>query len=227
MKKIYLLVFLCVIFLGCSKDDAPIQNATFTVGLSLPHSGSMVRGAADLYTGFYNNYIASQLLVPKEYSLTITKDGENIGSARGEWNADFITLPEGKYKFWGTTKGDFEKLTLEFNEEVTITKNTTSINLTAIYDCYMLFFDQNIFSNVEVHCNGSSSSASTSVSLPKTDEIHYLFLPHRSASSIAYETISGDRGSVYLKNYTFEKGKYYMFDIVNGQIAIPQMTSGI
>ena len=204
------------------------QDVTFSIGIQLPQSGSMTKNAADIYSDFYSNYIATKTLIPEDYSITIYKEGESIGNDyRGKWDADLITLAEGTYKIVGVSKGDFSKASLKFEENVVITKNTTSIKLNAIYDCYMLFFKMADFTSVSVSCDSSlTSGASTSESLPTTDAIHYIFLPYRNARGISYTTINKDSGYTSLSNYTFEKGKYYMFDIVQGEIVIPPMTQG-
>lgn len=232
MRKILLLtvtLFAAFVFAGCEKDSfQPKQSVSFSVSMKMPSTGNMSRASSEsLYSDFYTNFIANKKLVPGEYKLTFSQNGEQVGEFRGSWDADLITLPEGTYSITGTCSGDFEKPSLIFQESVEITNQTSSISLTAIYDCYMIFFDKSNVESAEVHCNSTTSGSSTSVSLCSTSDIFYLFLPYRSASSINYDTISGDYGNIILKNYTFEKGKYYMFDVVNGTFTVPPMDQGV
>lgn len=229
MKKILTLIAAISIFFACQKEDSDYtpQQVSFTIGLQLPKSGSMVRSAEDLYADFYTNYISNKVLIPENFELTIYKNDEKVGDCRGVWEAELITLEEGTYRIVGTSKGDFKKASLSFDQEVTINKDTKSIKLTAIYDCYMLFFEKEKFNEVSIHCDSALTyGAYTSETFPSTEKLFYLFLPHRNATSISYEVASRDKGSVYLKNYSFVKGRYYMFDIISGEIYVPQMESG-
>lgn len=217
------------LFFACQKENSDYtpQQVSFTIGLQLPTSGNMVRSAEDLYADFYTNYITSKVLIPEQYQLTIYKNDKTVGDCSGKWDAEFITLEEGTYRIVGTSKGDFKKASLEFDQEVTITRDTKNIKLTAIYDCYMLFFDKEKFGEATIYCDSEITyGTKTSETFPSTDKLFYIFLPHRNASTISYKTVNGDRGSVSLDNYSFNNGKYYMFDIISGEIYIPQMELG-
>ena len=229
MKRILLICAMLALLASCQKGEEiePVKEISFTIGLQLPQSGSMTRTAAsELYGDFYTNYIETHTKLPQEYSLTFYKGDKEIVSVEGKWIADIVTMPIGTYKVLGTSSGDFEYGTLKFNQEITITEDTKNIALTAIWDCYMLMFDKGVYKSVSIYHQSFDSTATTSRSLTETDGIYYLFLPYGQAKYIKYSAKNGDAGTVYLNQYSFEKGKYYAFDLYTGTFSVPQMESG-
>lgn len=229
MKRLLIVCMAILMAVSCQKEVAPTRTkeVPFTIGLQLPQSGSMMRAtASELYDEFYANYIETHIKLPQNYNLSIYKGSERVASVNGKWNIGIITLPVGTYRFVGYSTGDFELASLEFDQEVTITEQTTSIDLIASYNCYLLFFDKEIFSSVSVSCRSSNSNTSTSESLCSTETLLYVFLPHREASAISYYTKGGNSGWIDLDDYTFENGKYYAFNIYTGTFTIPQMEPG-
>lgn len=227
MKKMLLIyATLGVLISACQKESEnnPVEQVSFTIGMQLPQSGNMTRAtASDLYNNFYTDYIATKVKLPSEYKLTIYKDEKEVATISGQWDADIATLQVGTYRFVGESEGDYEFGSLTFDQEITITSTTKTVDLTAAWDCYMLMFDKSLYKTVSLYHQDYSSTATTSKSLIQTDEIFYLFLPYSQSKYIEYVTHSGDEGRILLNQYSFTKGKYYAFDIVNGSISIPQM----
>lgn len=229
MRRLLMMCAMLGILVSCQNEEAvePIKEVSFTIGLQLPQSGSMTRtSASELYDDFYTNHIEPHTKLPQEYSFSIYKGESKIATISGKWNADIATLPIGTYRFSGQSKGDFEFGSLIFDQQVVIDENTESISLTAQWDCYLLMFDKELYTRAEVGCRSETSSSSTSVSLCETEAVYYLFLPHRESSYIKYGTTGNDAGTIYLNQYSFEKGKYYVFDLYNGIFSAPKMEQG-
>lgn len=229
MKRMLLMCAMLGLLVSCQKEVEiePVNEVPFTIGLQLPQSCSMTRAtASELYDDFYTDYIETHTKLPQEYSLTFYKDNKEIVSVSGRWNADITTLPIGTYKVSGMSSGDFEYGTLKFDQEVTITEETKNIAITAMWDCYMLMFDKELYKSVTIYHQSFDSTATTSRSLTETEGIYYLFLPYGQTKYIKYSTKDGDAGTIYLNQYSFEKGKYYAFNLYTGTFSVPQMEEG-
>lgn len=236
MKRILFVALMCMAFVGCTKGgDVPEmpepqptpEMVTFSINVQMPTTGSMTRGASDIYDNFYSAYIQNKKLVPEEYSLTFYKGSEKIGSFSGKWDAEFITLPEGTYKVVGNSDGQWETMSLRFEEDVNITKGTKSISLTAIYNCYLLMFDTQTFSYASMQY--MSGSAHTGRAFTTTDEVHYMFINGKEGKleDIEYRVVgTKNEGSVNVNAFSFENGKYYLFELIDGSITIPRMQQG-
>jgi hypothetical protein len=236
MRKILFAVLMCMAFVGCTKgSDVPEipepqptpEMVTFSINVQMPTTGNMTRSASEIYDNFYSAYIQNKKLLPEEYSLTFYKGSEKVGSFSGKWDAEFITLPEGTYKVVGTCTGKWETMTLRFEEDINITKGMKNITLTAIYDCYLLMFDTQTFSYASMQY--MEGSAHTGRVFAATDEVHYMFIngTEGKLEDIEYRVAgTKNEGSVDVNVFSFEKGKYYFFELINGTVTIPQMQQG-
>lgn len=226
------------ILVSCQNEEAvePIKEVSFTIGLQLPQSGSMTRASAsELYDDFYTNYIETGELIYEFYELKFSQNGVEVAIFNGMWDADVITLPQGTYQVTGTSAansdyntGSYYSTSLKFDETIEITETTTSIQLTAIYDCYLLFADTTKFKSVN-YC--STTDGTGGVSLRKAGDILYMFVDakhdaYKNKGTLAYETVNGDEGVVKLSKFSFENGKYYTFDYMNGTLLVPKMEQG-
>lgn len=242
MKKILILLALFMGVVGCSKEDTP-ENITFTIDFNVAEGESMVRGASDLYSAFYNNFVKTKVVGYSDYSLSFYQGETLVGTFSGKWDATLVTLPEGKYRVTGSSKAPIENIKTEvkdnpsletmsllFDEEVEITKNTTTLSLkNPTYDCYLVFFDKTLVSEAKVSAKyGYDNAANTQfASFYEAGDVKYVFIATGShVSRIHYKATEGDSGILELKNLGFENGKYYCLDAVVTGYQAPEMENG-
>ena len=159
MKKFLLVASAVIALTGCSSDESDFvqvsQEVNVSLSYSLVESGSMTRNSGEVYSDFYEKYIKTKQLAPKTFDLTFkNKETGATAVVRGDWNKNHsFKLLTGVYEVTGTshpqTSNCIDSLYLCFNESVEITEATANINLTAIYDSYMLMFDKNDKENVK------------------------------------------------------------------------------
>lgn len=248
MKKLVVFLLVTAFALSaCSKDGNVIspegpQLVKVSLDYSLLESGSMTRSGDNIYTSFYEKYIKTKILTPKTYLLTFNSDKATLEVIRqGVWeNNDAIELFEGSYSVSGNSTPKFsnmkypdvyvcDSLYLKFNENISISKNTTNITLKGIYDCYLLLFDATNISSIK------ASFDRDVMALPKKDNIYYLFVESdyyaTASSSTQYLNINIVRPNgttVYLNigKLKLQKGKYYYFNDVTNSFDIDPMESG-
>ncbi len=236
MRSKLLMALATFIVIGCSNEEPENrlpQEVVVNFDYNFWESGSMTKAGADLYSDFYNKYIKTKLLTPTSYSLTLgTKDTPKATTMEGYWDTkDGVRLLEGIYNVKGFsapkhTNQYIDSLALSFNEKVTITKETTSIKLTANYTSYMLIFDAANTQSIE-YC-GYMNGIYQTYSLKKVDNIFYAFI-HREAESNDKIVITRKNKSVITINpygLSFEKGKYYYFNDTTNSFNIPSMEGG-
>lgn len=237
MKKILIMIAIAIGLWGCQKEETP-ENITFEVSYTLDKGASMMRVGVDLYTEFYNNYVKTKKVGYPEYELTFYKGAEVVGTFNGEWEATLITLPEGTYRVEGTSKSratgveqsgtneQYSKLSLKFNEQITIGKGQTSLTLNPVYDCYLLFFDASLF-NRGLVWGPNSYGTKTYCRFFDAGTIKYAFINSASrAVEIGYVTNDGDEGTVAISAMGFEIGKYYCLDALATGYQLPPMENG-
>lgn len=240
MRRLLLMVAAMAIFASCSKEEVP-QDVTFSLGYNVEQSGRTTRAGADLYNTFYNDYVNTKLVGYPEYDLTFYKGDQKIANFKGEWEATTITLPEGTYKVVGTSglyreglysndsNMQHSKMTLTFEEEVTISKSTSSVILAPKYDCYLLLFDVAVFSEAKLIGQNAASSYTSDISCPftKAGNVFYAFVNSKSkVHSIKYTTTDNDTGTLNIEAFGFQNGKYYSLDAVATGYSAPPMDSG-
>lgn len=237
MKKIMIVLAGLGLLVSCHKsEENEIKQVSFTVGLSLPESGDMSRAtASELYDDFYNDFIVTRDLVYAGYNLSFYKGDKLVASFDGTWDVDIITLPCGEYNLVGTSAIDsdyntdsYYKTSLRFEQIVTISPSTTSIELLPIYDCYLLFFDASKFNNAWY---AKSSDGAGQRDFAQAGNIYYIFmntlLDSYSNAHINYRTKDGKNGKVKMSDFDFQKGKYYAFDIYSSSFTVPRMEQGM
>lgn len=236
MKKILLLMMTTLAIAGCSNEEqnnlVP-EEVTVNIDYDFWESGSMSRSGADLYTNFYNKYIKTKLLTPTTYTLSLsTKDVPKPTTINGYWgNKDGIRLVEGTYNIYGTSnpissKASIDTLSMSFSEKVAITKETTSITLTAKHSSFMLIFDASNTTSIDY--SGYLHGGYGTYSLAKKDDIFYIFISKdiEESDKIVITRKNKKQATINLYGLPFEKGKYYYFNDVTNSFDIPPMTEG-
>lgn len=230
---------------SCSgSEDSSVmpQEVAFVVDYSFAQSGNMTRATgAEVYDAFYDKYIKTKQLTPKTFSLTFKhkESGALTKISNGVWNNnDVIRLVEGEYEVTGTSapistnntvlEYASDTVYLKFNEVINITKDMTKVNLTAIYDSYLLMFDNTNYKNAS--CKIYSYNAKD---LIKTDSNYIVFIKslndRYSTENDNYIHLTRNDNStisIELDKQPFEKGKYYYFNDMTNSFDIPKMESG-
>ena len=149
MKKILFILMSSLLFISCSKEEVnEIKEVLFNVDYKFVENGDMSRNVNgdDVYTKFYDDYIKTKILTPKNYTLTFKKkDNGSTVTINGLWDKkDGIRLTEGDYIVTGTSyplDNPSDTVFIKFDETVSITKDMGTLNLTAKYDSWLLMFD--------------------------------------------------------------------------------------
>lgn len=238
MKKFLLVASAFIALTSCSSEESEITQAPHEVNVSLSYSlvesGSMTRNSGEVYSDFYEKYIKTKQLAPKTFELTFTnKETGATAVIRGDWNKKHsFKLLTGIYEVTGISHPQanncIDSLYLCFNENVTITNETTGINLTANYDSYLLMFDKSDKKDIKLIFSSSTGGSGTTYSLNNTDNLYYAFIYELLSIGRNYISISrdGKSSSIELDDMPFEKGKYYYFNDISNSFDIPPMEAG-
>lgn len=249
MKKKFVAMLIMaslVYFTACSNDEEPYvpQEVEFTLDYTFVESGSMTRATGEeLYNDFYAKYIETRQLTPTTYSLTFTNQETGAtATIDGRWNKkDGIRLPEGTYSVSGksTPQLKYDKMIpsdtvcLSFNELVTIQKDMQVLNLTALYDSYLLLFDAtNNISAKFCHTSSNNSNVDIKNDLYKAGDLLSVFIKDFNYGSsylipkIILTRVDNEEITINLDKIPFEKGKYYYFNDMTNSFDIPKMESG-
>lgn len=251
MKKIFLtLIFLIGLFVSCGKSDFQQTNQQY-VDVSFSYTleqGSMYT-KSDVFSDVFYTQITSKDLVAEHYNITLTEitTGEKY-SLQGNWKSnDMFTIKTGKYKVTGTSiaYGQYiqSKCSLKFNTEIEINSSNNIVIIPAEYNCFLLIFSKDNVSQVNCFYEGKVDGSYTYHSDDKfysLDKYVYAF------SNKLYKDDAKDpalmitlksthyNGSTYTNNswfYTktinFEIGKYYLYNPIDNNFSIPEMTQGI
>lgn len=216
--------------------------ARVSLNYTFAESGNLSRATgAEVYNNFYKNYIKTKVLTPKSYSLKFThKETGATATINGLWeNKDMVRLVEGTYTVTGSSTPKPKSTTyqsapsdtafLSFNEEIVVTKDMTSLILTAIYDSYLILFDNTNYSSINFYHIGNGTIDKP---LFKTNEVFSLFIRDFSYKHNSYipqikaTRIDNQSITIDLNEFPFEKGKYYYFNDMTNSFDIPPMESG-
>lgn len=231
---------------GCSEDEnmaiTEPEEVEFTLDYSFAESGSMTRATgSEIYATFYDKYIKTKVLTPKTYSLTFKNKVTNaIATLKGYWGSkDGVRLPEGEYEVTGVSSPQLNRnipsdtVYIQFNETVNIKKDMENLNLTAIYDSYLLLFDSNNSTKCRFfHDINNSSQIRVDKELSMTENGYYLFIRDFSYTSSTFDPLiyitrlDKQVSTINLDNIPFSKGKYYYFNDMTNSFDIPMMESG-
>lgn len=238
MKKYYLTIVIAFALFSCNEESVITEQFPKEVEVSLDYSftesGSMTRAGSSVYTDFYNKYIKTKQLTPKNFILTFkNKETGNTSTIAGNWEKkNLFKLLTGEYEVTGTSYPSnyssyicIDSLFMKFNENVNITNETESVHLNAIHDSYMLMFDKSDKKEVSYEYY-ISNSPSKEMKMKNIDGIYYSFF-NKLAGETNYIRITRSLvSSISLDKIPFEKGKYYYFNDIGNSFNIPPMEEG-
>lgn len=241
MKKLFSLMLLLATIVialpSCSGDkDEPTpttQEVEVKLDYSLFESGSMSRSGESVYQKFYDEYIKTKILTPKTYSLVFVKGSKYTMKVSGTWDSnDAIKLLEGEYAVTGTSAPTDAYVSdvayLNFNENVSIAKDTEKVTLRATYDCFLLMFDA---STIETASWKFETNTGTN-ELFKVDNLYYMFVYQTYSDSERRDMIlnikrnNGATIELNITNMGLSKGKYYYFNNTTNSFDIDPMENG-
>lgn len=240
MKRLlFMFSFVGILFVGCENKNEPIVNgneevtAYFIYNIPTDKGGSMTKTTdAEVFDEFYKKIVSAEL-VAENYELLLTETTTNAKyEFKGAWNGhDMVTLRTGTYHVVGksTASGDNiqEKCSFVFDEFVEISASTSTITLSAKYDCSLLVFSSNDISSL-FNYNGEETTSMFSFK-----EYKYAFVNDKlfnqgkeQEAYIGGEFSDGAEFKCYTGNLTFEKGKYYIYSSITGGFIVPEMEPG-
>ena len=247
MKKLFsmMLVVASVVCVcsSCSEEEIYVpQEVAFTLDYTFAESGSMTRATGEeVYSSFYDKYMKTKQLTPTTYSLTFTnKETGATATINGRWDKkDAIRLTEGAYEVTGTSAplhktraGEpSDTAYLSFNETINIKKDMSSLVLQAQYDSYLLMFDADNVKDIYYYHTSNYTSGNIKRSLYEAEFVRSIFIrdlkyadsnPHY----IYLTRNDGQKTTITLDKFPFEKGKYYYFNDMTNSFDIPKMESG-
>lgn len=218
-------------------SDEPKEEVEFKLDYTFAESGDMTRATGEeVYTTFYDKYIKTKVLTPRNYTLTFSDKvtGSSVATFKGSWETkDGVRLPEGEYIVTGTSspilndvKHASDSVFISFRDTVRITKDMTTLVLKANYNAYLLMFDAKDVRDI-FYSYGNGGK----IPLVKTNEdIYYLFIESlvytNYANYINLYRNSGAVNRIMLESIPFSKGKYYYFNDMTNSFDIPMMESG-
>lgn len=227
--------------------DKPKEEVELKLDYTFAESGDMTRttGSEEIYTEFYDKYIKTKVLTPRNYTLTFTRVGitGSIIEIKSAWNNnDCVRLPEGEYYVNGTSYpienyteiGGINDLPsdtvyLEFNETVKITKDMSTLVLNAKYNSFLMLFDTENTSKIELVISNNVVKE-----LSKDSNCYWLFARTKSTYKngvTSYFTSRITRNDNNAVDVVFGRlpmqfGKYYYFNDMTNSFDIPMMESG-
>lgn len=241
MKKINIIIsaFICFLVSSCSSNiDEPIittepNEISFYIDFKFDDGGSMSRANSDVYNSFYEEKIKTKILTPDGYSLRFTNKQTKITyEFNGKWsNNDAITLIEGEYTVTGTSNasGEYiqEKVSLEFSQDITVTKDIYNISLSAKYNCFLLFFNKSNLNEISYTRESSTSAPNTKIDLTyEYNRYYYIFSSNLDTGYFYGKRENGSSFKLRDSSFPFEEGKYYFFNDISNSFDIPKMESG-
>ena len=221
-----------------SQPQEPPVEVEFSLDYHFAESGSMMKSGEEVYSSFYEKYVKTKQLAPKTFTLTFrNKETGAVTEFDGSWSKKHtLKLLSGEYEVTGTShpqmafkEFNVDSLYLCFDEVVNIGLETAAVNLTALYDSWMLMFNKD--GKNAVHLSDGSQYNYEDADLKILDGIYYAFMngltnPEYNESEITIDGEEGQSATIYLNNVPFEKGKYYYFNDMTNSFDIPPMESG-
>ena len=194
----------------------------------------MIRAGSSVYTDFYEKYIKTKVLTPKNFVLTFkNKESGATATIRGNWEKNHsLKLLTGEYEVTGTSHPEStmcsDTVYLCFEENISINNETTGINLTAIYDSYLLLLDKSDKEQVIYRFNSTTGGSGSSHPFSNKDSLYYMFFNQLYGTGTNLISIVKNRktSSIYIDNLPFETGRYYYFNDLSNSFDIPPMEEG-
>ena len=248
MKRNFIVcAFACMLLAGCGSevvDEPKMAEFVITFNLNEGVGESMTRGAAaEGWAKFYEQ-IKDGSMAAEDYEITFSNaDTGHSYTFNGKWaSRDVLTMPAGKYKVTGSSvaAGDRiqQRCSLSFDTEIEVDQNTTSVSMSALYDCFLLaFFADGITSITNHYWDAHHTNGYASDELYKTADGEYIYCFVNDQLCSPYQTtdynyMSGifENGSSFrIETYAsrFEKGKYYIYQTIPSAFSLPEMESGM
>jgi hypothetical protein len=243
MKNHLIPLILFFALVGCKKIDEKdmiSNNVSISLDYTLaPRSDYMtpkgLESISDMYYAFYTKYIVGRLLTPTKYVLNFEGVNHHFKTQLiGKWrNNDLITLPEDTYivsgKSWPKKfQASGDTCYLAIQDTIVVDATTTSLTLKAVYDCYLILFDN---SNIAVYSITESPASPEpqetgfhDSQMMKTENFYHIFCRQNNIT-LDIETLDHVTSSEFiLANYTFTIGKYYYFKYVGGAYSLQPMS---
>lgn len=226
---------------SCSKSiDDDILNNEETVSVNITYSlntdngqpMALTKSNNDIYQIFYAGIVDGTLIAPS-YRLTFTEvNSGTVYEIDGDWlENNMVSLRQGTYSVSGTStaKGENiqEKCSITLDDTITIDAESTSIAISALYDCALLIFSDTSIDSI------SNFNGSTETPLFKYNDYFYAFinstLYQDGKQENAFLTGTKTNGAgfkITTGNLNFEKGKYYIYDNISSIYDLPEMEPG-
>ena len=211
------------------QEQNPTENQTTThkLAFTFDNGGSMynpTKGvASDVFDEFYAKLTTGEL-VAETYNLTFTEVESGAAySFSGSWEGATVELQAATYKVTGTSTaaGDKtqSKCSISFDETITVTNQMTDIVLNAYYDCFLFVMTSETLANVD-NCFLFNNT------------YWYAFVNGTFVDTLTGSHKDGTRFSVEMNTYSFNKGKYYIYEDVSINeysvfYLLPKMENGI
>ena len=229
----------CSTLVGCMSPIEPSQveekdiTVTFIYNLPTNNGNEMTKTSnAEVFDEFYEK-ITSTELVAETYDLELT---ETTTGAKyyfhGSWGShDMVTLRTGTYHIVGssTAPGNNiqQRCSFVFDEIQEISVSSSTISLTAQYDCFLLIFSANDISSLSNY-NGEETADFFDFKSYKYAFVNTSLFKESNRQAAYIRGIYSDKAEFksYTGNLNFEKGKYYVYSSVTGWVTAPQMEAG-
>lgn len=210
---------------SCEKQTQN-EATTHRLSFSFANGNSMYKStkgaSSDIFDEFYAK-LSSGELVAETYNLTFTEIESGAAyTFTGAWETATVELQAATYKVTGAStavgENSQEKCSICFDETITVTNQMTDIVLNAYYDCYLFVLTSEKIANVD-NC------------FLFNNKYWYAFVNGNFIGTLTGTHKDGSKFSVEMGNYSFEKGKYYIYyDISINEYGIsfliPKMEDG-
>lgn len=244
MKRFFyylpLLSILALSLAGCNKTETKPEepeeekvSVYFTYNLPSDNGTSMTKATnADIFKEFYSSIVSAEL-VAEDYDLVLTdvQTGAQF-EVSGKWSShNMVTLSTGIYQVSGASKAKGnniqEKCSFTFNEQIELSATSSSITLTAKYDCALLVFNAQDIASLSNY-NGEGLTSLFSFSKYRYAFVNDKLYKEGKKDEAYLQGVYSDGAEFkfYTGNVNFEKGKYYVYNSFAGGFNVPEMEEG-
>lgn len=237
-ESLCLMSVLALTLAGCNKTETTEPedekvSIYFTYNLPSNNGMSMTKATnADIFKEFYASILSAEL-VAEDYELIMTDVQTGVKyEVSGKWNShDMVTLSTGVYQVTGASKakGDNiqEKCSFIFNEQIELSAGSSSITLSAKYDCALLIFNAQDIVSLSNY-NGEGLTPLFSFSKYKYAFVNDMLYQKGKKDKAYIQGVYSDSAefTFLTGSANFEKGKYYIYNSVAGGFNVPEMEEG-
>lgn len=228
---------------GCNKIETKPEepeepkeekvSVYFTYNLPSDNGMSMTKATnADIFKEFYASIVSAEL-VAEDYELVLTDVQTGVRfEVSGKWNShNKVTLSTGVYQVSGVSKAKGEniqeKCSFTFNEQIELSATSSSITLSAKYDCALLIFNAQDIASLSNY-NGEGLTSLFSFSKYRYAFVNDKLYKEGKKDKAYLQGVYSDGAEFkfFTGNANFEKGKYYVYNSVAGGFNVPEMQEG-